>query len=123
LYESNEIGIAHAKRALTHNQFSAAMFGVREATSLGGTTVPSIATRASGFTSRWGVEQATGNIAVWGDIMFASGGSSWSAAPGRGYAFGVPYGQIGNDEDRSRRNIGSVFTRLQNEAEQRLNGG
>lgn len=33
------------------------------------------------------------------------------------------YVQIGNDEDRLRRNIGSVFTRLQNEAEQRLNGG
>lgn len=115
LYESNEIGIAHAKRALTHNQFSAAMFGVREATSLGGTTVPSIATRASGFTSRWGVEQATGNIAVWGDIMFASGGSSWSEAPGRGYAFGVPYGQtLGGCYDYSgysgSRSVNSSYT-------------
>lgn len=62
-----EIATAHKKRLPLESEFVAAAFGVTENQSLGGSavTIPATA-RQPGYTSKWGLEQATGHHYAWG---------------------------------------------------------
>ena len=66
-FEANEILAAHGKALLSPAEFAAAAWGVTEAISLtaGATTTG----RANGFTSRYGLEQATGIFETWGGAL------------------------------------------------------
>lgn len=65
-WNAAEIAQSHGKALLTHAEFCAAAFGVTEAQSLGGASVTIPATaREPGYTSRYGLEQATGHVWVW----------------------------------------------------------
>jgi len=68
------------------------MFGVTEAQSLGGAsaTIPLTAMQP-GYTSRLGIEQATGHQWIFARGNSAAGGSAWIAGPHRGDAFGNPW--------------------------------
>lgn len=63
----NEIARANGKRLPCEAEFVAAAFGVTEGQSLGGaaSTIPSTA-RQAGYTSKYGLEQASGHIWTWG---------------------------------------------------------
>ena len=68
-YEAAEVLAAAGKQLLTYIEFTLATSGVTEATSSG--TDPVVNCRRAGFTSRWGLELATGNMYVWGrDLSF-----------------------------------------------------
>ena len=71
------------------DEFRSAMFGVTEAQSLGGaaSTIP-LTARQAGFTSRLGIEQATGHQWVFARGNSAADGGAWIAGPNRGDAFG-----------------------------------
>jgi len=75
-YEAHELMAAFGKRLLSYQEFSAAAYGITEAQSVGsdqGTTQ-----RNSGYTSKWGVEQAAGVMWVWGrDYSYRSDGTAW----------------------------------------------
>lgn len=66
-WNANEIAKAFGKRLMKYEEFSVAAFGVTENQSLGGaaTTIAST-TRQAGYTSKWGLEQATGHHYTWG---------------------------------------------------------
>ena len=70
------------KRLPTYHEFAALAYGTTEATSSGGTDVPTTGVDGTGatntwnkFTSRWGVIQATGCMWVWG-ANFGGGAAS-----------------------------------------------
>lgn len=90
LYEAQEVVASHNTRLITYEEFMSAMFGVAENASLGGAavTIPSTG-RAAGFTSRIGIEQATGHIYSIGGPFTSSGGTAWAADPGRGSFYGT----------------------------------
>ena len=91
-----EVLQSHGKRGLTYAEFAAAAYGTTEATSSGGTDVPTTGVTGTGatsqwnvFTSKWGVIQSTGCILTWGD-EFGGGNaaSSWTAnTQGRGSTY------------------------------------
>jgi hypothetical protein len=91
-----EVLQSHGKRGFTYAEFAAAAYGTTEATSSGGTDVPTTGVTGTGatsqwnvFTSKWGVIQSTGCIAIWGD-EFGGGNAaaSWTAnTQGRGSTF------------------------------------
>lgn len=90
-YEASEIATAHGKRMLSYAEFAAAAFGVTEAQSLGGSSVTPPATlRQPGYTSRFGLEQATGHVWTWGASAAATSGSVWVAGVRRGLTYGSP---------------------------------
>lgn len=64
---ANELARAVGKRLPWEHEFNDAAFGVTENASLGGAseTIPATG-RAAGFTSRIGLEQATGHHLIWG---------------------------------------------------------
>ena len=78
-WASNEMALSHRARLLTEAEFVSATFGVTENQSLGGaaSTIPST-TRQAGYTSRIGLEQATGHIWTWG----ADSSTRWDGAGG-----------------------------------------
>jgi hypothetical protein len=91
-----EVLQSHGKRGFTYAEFAAAAYGTTEATSSGGTDVPTTGVTGTGatsqwnvFTSKWGVIQSTGCIAIWGD-EFGGGNAaaSWTAnTQGRGSTY------------------------------------
>ena len=91
-----EVGRSYGKRLPTYSEFSALAYGTTEATSSGGTDVPTTGASGTGatsawnlFTSKWGVVQSTGCLYIWGD-EFGGGaaGASWSAnTQGRGSTY------------------------------------
>ena len=89
LYEAVEIAASHNCRLPSYEEFMSAAFGVTEGQSLGGaaSTIPATA-RRPGYTSRIGIEQATGHLWIIGAPFGSSGGSSWSDT-GRGHLFGT----------------------------------
>lgn len=92
-YEANEIAISHRKRLMSYEEFAAAAFGTTEGQSLGGaaSTIPTT-TRQPGYTSKWGIEQVTGNHWTFGaDGATTASGSGWVSGPGRGNTFWTPY--------------------------------
>lgn len=91
-FNANEVAIACGKRLPSMQEFSAAAFGVTEGISIGGENVtPSLTARAPGYTSKWGGEQMTGHIWVWGDSAMGSGSPTWTTGTGRGDWYGTPY--------------------------------
>lgn len=91
-YECEEIAASFGLRLPNVDEFRSAMFGVTEAQSLGGaaSTIP-LTARQAGFTSRLGIEQATGHQWIFARGNSAAGGSAWIAGPNRGDAFGNPW--------------------------------
>lgn len=94
-YTASEIAQSHGCRLFDYNEFSSAMFGVTEKQSLGGpaSTIP-LTLRQPGYTSRIGVEQATGHQYTWGGDTSGAGGSSWVGGPNRGDSYGNTYAQL-----------------------------
>ena len=88
-YECEEIAASFGLRLPNVDEFRSAMFGVTEAQSLGGAaaTIP-LTARQPGYTSRLGIEQATGHQWIFARGNSAAGGSAWIAGPNRGNAFG-----------------------------------
>lgn len=89
-YEAVEILSSHGCRLVTEDEFISAAFGVTEKQSLGGasTTIPATK-REPGYTSRIGLEQATGHIWTFGGPLMSIGGTAWAADPGRGGFYGT----------------------------------
>ena len=90
-YDACEIALSHSKRLMSYEEFSTAAYGVTEGQSLGGAsaTIPATA-RQPGYTSRFGIEQATGNHWPWGVGVATAYGSTWVAGSGRGNTFWTP---------------------------------
>lgn len=80
---ANEVGIAAGKRLLTYVEYAAAAFGVTEMTS--GAAVPATTARASGYTGRYGLEQAAGQVRVWGADLAGVDDSASNSPALRGY--------------------------------------
>lgn len=67
-WTANELARAFGKRFMKESEFVVAAFGVTEDQSLGGaaSTITN-AIRQAGYTSKWGLEQATGHHWTWGE--------------------------------------------------------
>ena len=89
LYEAVEIAASHNCRLPSYEEFMSAAFGVTEGQSLGGanSTIPAT-TRQAGYTSRIGIEQATGHHWIIGAPFGSTGGTAWSGV-GRGSFYGT----------------------------------
>jgi len=85
---ANELVMAHGLRLPRYEEFVSFAFGVTEGQSLGGaaSTVPATL-RQAGYTSRIGIEQATGHQWAVGGPLISSNGTAYAAA-GRGSWFG-----------------------------------
>lgn len=94
---ASELAHAVGKRLLWEHEFVDAAFGVTEAVALGGAseTIPSTA-REPRFTSKYGIEQATGHIHTWGmDSGQAGETYSWQAITGgRGSSYTTPHRRV-----------------------------
>ena len=73
-WDMHEVMRSFGKRFPNYSEFAALAYGTTEATSSGGTDVPTTGVTGTGatsawnlFTSKWGVVQAAGNLWVWGD--------------------------------------------------------
>lgn len=89
-YEALEIVASHGCRLMTQEEFASGALGVTEGRALGGaaSTIPATK-REPGYTSRIGLEQATGHIWTIGGPLTSVGGSTYVADPGRGRVFGA----------------------------------
>ena len=88
-WEANELATALGCRLVRYEEFVAAAFGVTEGQSLGGASATIPATlRQPGYTSRIGLEQATGHVWVTGGPINSSNGSAY-AGNGRGSWYGT----------------------------------
>jgi len=83
-YEGAEVAQSFGKRLPSYEEFAALAYGTTEATSSGGTDVPTTGISGTGatsvwniFTSRWGVVQSSGCLWIWG---FQLGGGAAAAA-------------------------------------------
>lgn len=86
-YEANEIAYEVGKRLPTYEEFCHLAFGVTEAISLGGSNVTIPATgHENGYTSQWGIEQATGHHYIWGADN-SGYGSNWTSGRLRGQVY------------------------------------
>lgn len=72
-WEANEVLLSWGKRSPAYDEFAALAYGTTEATSSGGSDVPTTGVSGTGatnawnkFTSRWGVVQAAGCMWAWG---------------------------------------------------------
>ena len=88
---ANEIVKAYGKRLIRHEEFVAAAFGVTEAQSLGGASSTITNTgRQAGYTSKFGLEQASGHHWTWGADSAGNTGSAWqNQTGGRGQIYGT----------------------------------
>ncbi|MDH0200709.1 hypothetical protein [Comamonas aquatica] len=88
-YEALEILASHGCRLMTQEEFASGALGVTEGKSLGGaaSTIPATK-REPGYTSRIGLEQATGHIWTIGGPLTSVGDSAWTAVPNRGNFYG-----------------------------------
>ena len=89
-FEAQELATAFGKYTLTQLEFMSSMYGTTEASSIG--TDPSTTNWDAAYVSKWGVNQATGCMQVWGRDRggsYATGG--WSAnTEGRGSEYNAP---------------------------------
>ena len=87
---ANEVLQSWGKRSPTYDEFAALAYGTTEATSSGGSDVPTTGVSGTGatnawnkFTSRWGVIQATGCMWIWGgEFGGGAAGAAWTANTG-----------------------------------------
>jgi len=106
-WEANEICLDHGLRLIRYEEFVSAAFGVTEGQSLGGASATIPATlRQPGYTSRIGLEQATGHAYTIGGPMIGAGGSAWSGN-GRGSNYGGGYAQYFGGGRADTSNSGS----------------
>ena len=79
---------AYGARLLTEAEANIAFFGVTENQSLGGasSTIP-LTTRQPGYTSKYGIEQATGHIWIWGDDSAGAIATGFVENGGRGQSY------------------------------------
>lgn len=98
-YNFAEVMAHHGKRLPNYNEFQALAFGTTEATSSGGTDVPTTGVNGTGaasawniFTSKWGVVQASGCLWTWGNEFGGVNGASEYTANtgGRGSVYAQP---------------------------------
>ncbi|MGQ4248349.1 phage major tropism determinant [Bordetella bronchiseptica] len=98
-YNFAEVMTHHGKRLPNYNEFQALAFGTTEATSSGGTDVPTTGVNGTGatsawniFTSKWGVVQASGCLWTWGNEFGGVNGASEYTANtgGRGSVYAQP---------------------------------
>ena len=89
-WEAAEVMRSYGKRLPTYSEFAALAFGTTEATSSGGTDVPTTGVSGTGatsawnvFTSKWGVVQSSGCLYTWGDEFGGgTGTAAWTANTG-----------------------------------------
>lgn len=87
-YQCEEIAASFGLHLPDIDVFRSSAFGVTEAQSLGGSSVTVPATlRQAGYTSRIGMEQATGHQWIFARGSFASGGNGWYAGGERGQSY------------------------------------
>lgn len=94
---ASELAHAAGKRLPWEHEFVDAAFGVTEAVSLGGASVTIPATaREPRFTSKYGIEQASGHIYTWGlDSGQVGETYSWQVSSGgRGSSFTTPHRRV-----------------------------
>lgn len=86
-WEFNEIARANQKRLLWEHEFVDAAFGVTENQSIDATasTYPTTQ-RNVGYTSKYGIEQASGHHYIWGQDS-AGSATAWVANGGRGQSY------------------------------------
>jgi hypothetical protein len=89
-WRASEHARAYGARLLTDAEANIAFFGVTENQSLGGaaSTIP-LTTRQAGYTSKYGVEQATGHHWVRGDDSSGTIASGYVANGGRGQSYAL----------------------------------
>lgn len=100
-FVASEIAFDHGKRLLSYEEFAEMAYGVTEAQSLGGaeSTIPATG-RTAGYTSRFGIEQATGHHWCYGNVAHGTGGTAWVSGAQRGQTYGTPIRAIfGGDRD------------------------
>lgn len=89
-WEANEVLQSWGKRSPTYDEFAALAYGTTEATSSGGSDVPTTGVSGTGatnawnkFTSRWGVIQSSGCMLIWGgEFGGGAAAASWTANTG-----------------------------------------
>lgn len=89
-WEANEVLQSWGKRSPSYDEFAALAYGTTEATSTGGSDVPTTGASATGFTnawnkftSKWGAIQATGNLYIWGaEFGGGAAGAAWTSNTG-----------------------------------------
>jgi hypothetical protein len=95
-WEQSELLSSYGKRPPSVQEFCALAYGTTEATSSGGTDVPTTGVSGTGatttwekFTSKWGVIQSSGCMYVWGrDFGGGAGSAAWTAnTEGRGSTY------------------------------------
>ncbi len=86
-HEAAEVMASHGKSLLSYGEFSAAAYGVTEASSAG--SDPVTTKRSANYTSKWGLEQATGCMWQWGrEFGGTYGAAAWTAnTEGRGSTY------------------------------------
>jgi len=87
-WRASELARAYGARLLTDAEAGIAFFGVTENQSLGGaaSTIP-LTTRQAGYTSKYGIEQATGHHWIWGDDSSGTTATAYVANGGRGQSY------------------------------------
>lgn len=95
-WEANEVLQSWGKRSPNYDELAALAYGTTEATSGGGTDVPTTGVTGTGatsawniFTSRWGAIQASGCMWIWGaEFGGGAAGAAWAAnTVGRGSTY------------------------------------
>lgn len=89
-WEANEVLQSWGKRSPSYDEYAALAYGTTEATSSGGTDVPTTGVSGTGatnawnkFTSKWGAIQSTGCLNVWGaEFGGGAAGAAWTANTG-----------------------------------------
>lgn len=84
-----ELAGAAGKSLFSESEFVQAAFGVTEGVALGGaSSTPPATVREPRFTSKWGLEQASGHVRIWGQDAGYRGDGVWThsgiSATGRG---------------------------------------
>lgn len=84
-WDFNEIAHSQNKRMLYEHEFITAAYGVTESQSIGGaaSTYPTTL-RNAGYTSKYGIEEATGHHWIWGLDSAGASSTAWIANGGRG---------------------------------------
>lgn len=80
-WEANEVLRSHGKRSPTYSEFSALAYGTTEANSIG--SDPGTTSWSATYLSKWGCNQASGVMWIWGD-EFGGGAAAagWTANTG-----------------------------------------
>jgi len=113
-WTATELAGAAGKSLLSEAEFVQAAFGVTEALALGGaSSTPPATVREPRFTSKWGLEQASGHVWIWGQDANYGGDGVWTysgtaSTIGRGQVF--RQGSVGVVRVRlgGSRSLGSI---------------